>query len=297
MTVAISLKVHDGLVLAADSASTLSGVDPAGGQSGVANVYNNANKIFNLKKGLPIGGMAWGLGGIGGASIATLAKDLRMRFAGDDRDHPEWKLNEDAYTIEDVATKAREFLYEECYKPFAKGSTSNPSLNLSFAVAGYSAHASAAEVYHVEIVSGKCGPPRRMVGVDDPAQIVWEGQPEAISRLLLGYDPALGSVLQKNLGVPANQVDRAVGVIEQALSTPLIHPAMPIQDAIDLAEFLVNLTIGYLRFKPGAPTVGGLVEVAAITKHEGFKWIKRKHYFGRRLNPDDFGRELETEED
>ena len=55
MTVGLSLKVHDGLVLAADSAQSMIGLD-ANGRSTVFNVYNNANKVFNLYKGLPIGG-------------------------------------------------------------------------------------------------------------------------------------------------------------------------------------------------------------------------------------------------
>lgn len=38
-----------------------------------------------------------------------------------------------------------------------------------------------------------------------------------------------------------------------------VHPSMPIKDAIDIAEYLVNCTIG-------------------------FKWIARKHYFSRDLN-------------
>jgi hypothetical protein len=192
MTIAISLKVNDGLVLAADSASTLSGIDPAGGPSGVSNVYNNANKIYSLRKGLPIGGMAWGVGGIGGSSILTLAKDLRQRLAGNDRDCPEWKLNEDTYTIEEVAAKSREFLYEERYRPLMKDGNAPASNYMGFAVAGYSAHASSPEVYHVEISGGTSNPPECTISVDDPAQIVWEGQPEAIRRLLLGDDPTLG---------------------------------------------------------------------------------------------------------
>ena len=60
---------------------------------------------------------------------------------------------------------------------------------------------------------------------------------------------------------------------------------MPIQDAIDLAEFLVDLTIKYVRFSAGAQTVGGPIEIAAITKHEKFKWIHRKHYYDADLNP------------
>ena len=59
---------------------------------------------------------------------------------------------------------------------------------------------------------------------------------------------------------------------------------MPIQDAIDLAEFLVELTIKWSRFTPGPPTVGGPIEIAAITRHEGFKWIRRKQYYSPELN-------------
>jgi len=62
---------------------------------------------------------------------------------------------------------------------------------------------------------------------------------------------------------------------------------MPLIDAIELAEFLVDLTIKFTRFLPEAKMVGGPIEVAAISKYEGFRWIKRKHYFDRALNPED----------
>jgi hypothetical protein len=84
MTVALSIKVHDGLVLASDSAATIYASDQDGNLATV-NVYNNANKVFNLRRGLPIGGMVWGAGSIGRASIATLAKDLRLRLEGQER--------------------------------------------------------------------------------------------------------------------------------------------------------------------------------------------------------------------
>jgi hypothetical protein len=95
----------------------------------------------------------------------------------------------------------------------------------------------------------------------------------------------LPEVLSTNLGVPTAQMPAVMQVIDAALNTPLWIPPMPIQDAIDLAEFLVDLTIKWKRFTPGAPTVGGPIEIAAITKHEGFKWIRRKHYYSRDLNP------------
>lgn len=50
---------------------------------------------------------------------------------------------------------------------------------------------------------------------------------------------------------------------------------MPIQDAIDLAPYLVETTIGFIRFSvPRPKTGGGPIEIAAITKHEGFQWVQ-----------------------
>jgi hypothetical protein len=60
---------------------------------------------------------------------------------------------------------------------------------------------------------------------------------------------------------------------------------MPFQDALDLAEFMVDATIKMTRFVPGASIVGGPIELAGITKHEGFKWVRRKHYYSASLNP------------
>jgi hypothetical protein len=93
VTIAISLKVNDGVVLAADSASTLIEQDEEGRPTDVVNVYDNANKVFNLLKGTPVGAITWGTGSIGPASISTLAKDLRRRFAGQDPDHADWKID------------------------------------------------------------------------------------------------------------------------------------------------------------------------------------------------------------
>ena len=63
MTVCVGVAVHDCLVFAADSASTLIGPNPAApGQSAVLNVYRHGNKVFNLYKKLPIAAMTCGMG-------------------------------------------------------------------------------------------------------------------------------------------------------------------------------------------------------------------------------------------
>jgi hypothetical protein len=280
VTVAITLKVHDGLVLAADSAQTLA--DQGGG---VMNVYNHANKIANMRKGLPIGLISWGAGSIGNASIATVAKDLRRRFDGHDPDHRDWKLEPESYALKEVAEKTRTYLYDELYRAAFGGWENKP--DLGFVVAGYSAGAPLGEAYHVVVRNGGCGQPQGLMEGEE-CGVYWDGQPDPITRLIRGAGSELATVLGENLGVPAEQVAPAAQAIYDALNWPVVWPSMPIQDAIDLAEFLVAVTINFYRFGPGAPTVGGAIESAAITKHEGFKWVKRKHYFSHEFNREDF---------
>lgn len=284
MTIAISLKVNDGLVLAADSASTLMSRGPSGEPQGVVNVYNNANKVFNLRKVLPVGAITWGSGSIGVSSISTLAKDLRLRFAGRDEAHKDWHIDPEAYSIEEIAKRVREFMFEDRYVKATKDWPDGlEKPDLGFIIAGYSPGHELAEEYEIHLASGECPEPE-LVRPKDQSGVSWNGQPEAISRLILGFGTELHVALKERLGIPDDQLRPAVEALQGALTADLVQPAMPFQDAIDLAEFLVDLTINYSRFDTGAPTVGGPIEIAAISKHEGFKWIKRKHYYEQGFN-------------
>ena len=115
--------------------------------------------------------------------------------------------------------------------------------------------------------------------------MTWNGSPEAITRLLFGTSTLTRTVLA-NVGL----ADQALLIMEAMQSqqvAPLIQAAMPIEDAADFAEYLVDTTVRFVRFMPGADTVGGPIEVAAITKHEGFKWLRGKHYYSRDLHPEE----------
>ena len=281
-TIAISLKVHEGVVLASDSASTLSAQE--NGNTTVVNVYNNANKIVNLHKGLPLGILTWGGGSIGPVAITTIFKDLRCMFSGTMKGPGEedWSLNPDNYTVADVATKVRRYIYEELYVP-AYGSWPEPP-GIGMIVAGFSSDGQHAEEYQINMEGSGCPEPQLLRHGPDCGMTVG-GQPDTIMRLVFGVDPKLPQVMEHVLGIPGPQVPQAVSLIQQNLQLPLVQDAMPFQDALDLGEFLVDATIKMTRFLPGAPTVGGPVEVAGITKHEGFKWVQRKHYYPVSLNP------------
>ena len=282
MTIAITLKVHEGVVLASDSASTLSAQE--NGQTIVVNVYDNANKIVNLHKGLPLGILAWGGGSIGPVSLTTIFKDLRCMFAGATKGpgDEDWTLNPDNYSVEDVATKVRKYIFEELYTNEYGGWPDPPGIGM--VVAGFSSDGQHAEEYQISM-EGTVSPDPHLLRPGAECGMTVGGQQDTIMRMVMGIDSRLGAVLQQHLGVPANQVAQAVGILQQNLQLPVIQDAMPFQDALDLGEFLVDATIKMTRFLPGAPTVGGPIEVAGITKHEGFKWVRRKHYYPASLNP------------
>ena len=275
MTIAVAIKVRDGIVLAADSATTL-----ASG-AGVANVYDHANKIVNLCKGKPIGFMTWGLGGFGSANIAMLAKDFREEVWPD-------KFN-GSYTVEGVASELKDFL-------MPIGAATLPDVpegqrGFGFLVAGdapgHTAGDAWGHVWKVEVdaITGDWSEPEEVLPGEDG--IIWYGQPQWLQRLILGVDfDAAAVALVDRLGLDANLLPVILGAIRDEAQAAFHHPAMPIQDVINLGGFLVEVTKGAVMFAPGAPTVGGPTEIAAITKHEGFKWVSRKHYFDRILNPE-----------
>ncbi len=277
MTISVAIKIHDGVVLASDSASTLTGVYE--NTVYVRNIYNNGNKIFNLYKGLPIGAITWGLGNIGPASIATLAKDFRQLIS---TPGGAWEINKSNYSMKEVVDKFQQFFFIDKYqKEVAEPSAGT---DIGFYLAGYSSDAPLAEIWLLRTENGQVMNPEIVLSSDQTAAL-WNGDPEAITRLYLGYSTYLPEIL-KMANIPDAKMNEIMNLCQQHLKTPFIEPPMPIQDAIDLASFLVETTIRFKKFGPGHNTVGGPIEIAAITKHEGFKWIKRKYYFEDSLNPE-----------
>lgn len=66
--------------------------------------------------------------------------------------------------------------------------------------------------------------------------------------------------------------------------------SLPKDELAAMAEALVNLTKFRRRVSTDEENVAGPVDVAVITKGDGFIWVKRKHYFDPKLNPRTMGR-------
>lgn len=74
--------------------------------------------------------------------------------------------------------------------------------------------------------------------------------------------------------------------IKKAYTDPLLNTVFNLdkEDMANMAESFISLTSLVRRMQPGQETVGGPVDVAVISKGDGFVWINRKHYFKPELN-------------
>ena len=179
--------------------------------------------------------------------------------------------------MEEVATKVHEFFAE-------KAKDGDFKFFLQLRICGYSAGRPLPEVWQVGLQDGTCPAPVVIQG-EQPIGTLWNGEFEAMDRIILGRGTNFVAAATTVLGFDQEKAAEVRDKISEQLYQQLILAAAPIQDAIDLARFMVETTKGFIRFSVNRPkTVSGPTEIAAITKHEGFRWVQRKYFFPRDLN-------------
>lgn len=89
-------------------------------------------------------------------------------------------------------------------------------------------------------------------------------------------------------------VNKYQSSVKNIINEKHVHPLMNAvsqlskEDLAEMSESLVYMTYLKRRFSMGEESVGGPVDVAIITKGDGFIWIKRKHYFDPEINQNYF---------
>ena len=112
-----------------------------------------------------------------------------------------------------------------------------------------------------------------------------------MKRSLKKKDPKIGAELKKlispNVDKLKTQLFQDWKSRQEHYWRPVVQivATLPKDELASMAEALVNLTKFRRRVTTVPETVGGPIDVAVITKGDGFVWIKRKHYFTGELNP------------
>lgn len=137
-----------------------------------------------------------------------------------------------------------------------------------------------------------------MEGVDpDLAAFVLKSTDDAFSE---GFGKVLELVeaLEPSLSTHVRSLVPQLGELVRALrddltgaqtryAEPVINniASLPKDELAAMAEAFVNLTKFRRRVTIERETVGGPIDVAVVTKGDGFIWVRRKHYFDPALNP------------
>jgi hypothetical protein len=272
VTICVNIRVAEGLVLAADSATILRGdiQTPQGVQKNqLLQTFDFATKVAQVGD-LPMGVMTWGLGSLDSRSIQSLVQEFEFDYEPAGR-----------FRVEDVANDLLAFIMARYDAAFPAPSPAN---GLGLFVGGFSDGEFFSTQYAIELPGQRTwravrpdAPPRRDFGAN------WFGAADALERLILGYDRgALQQLVAR--GADATIVQKWVS--DNVSSLPLIFDGMPLQDAIDFAEWATTVVIGRWRFGIGAQLVGGDVDIAVI-RPRSFQWAQRKRWSLRGEGNDD----------
>ncbi len=282
MSLGIAFKGPEGIVLAADSRVTLmaikpipvppaavAGAPPPPTAALLPAAYDNAIKLLKVKGQDYVGAITYGAGSIGQAAPRTASSYL-----------PEFEAslaNSPRLTVQEFSQRLGDFFLQQwsaAGMPVGAGAT-----DMVFLIGGYDdENAAYGRVFQLAIPSAPVPQEAIPIGVFGA---VWGGQREITDRIVQGFDPNLPIIAQDALGIdPANRNPNLEQELKNKLTLPIPWQFLPLQDCVDLSIFLVRATITMQKWLVDIRGVGGAVDVATVTRTEGFKVVQQKQVAG-----------------
>jgi hypothetical protein len=259
MTLIVSLRIPDGIVIAGDSLASMMAqmvlqtdvevLCPDCGHKHIipvnlpappipATTFSFAQKIFPFLKKYGIG--TYGLGMLLGKSTYYIVREFEQTMSANVNLR---KIN----GVTDVANEIGKHIHDLLRKQLeSEGQTldmiPNDATILGFQVVGYDK----GEPKTIEVNIGKTV---TQVEHIDKAGCTISGQPHV--------SQAIWSLYKNPTQAPAFNV-------------------FSLQDAIAYAEFLINTTAAHQQFSQTMPNVGGEIDIALVTPFNDFQWIRQK---------------------
>ena len=254
MSLVIAVKGTEGVVLSADSRLTLTT------ESGIPATFDNATKLLTFRDPHSwVGALTYGIATIGGQTPHSLIPEFEANL-GDQR-----------LTVYEYATRLSAFFQGGW---IASGAVSTGD-NANFYVGGYDINEPYGRIYYFGI-------PNLPAPVEySPNQfgMSWGGQFNIVNRIILGHDPQLLPIVSQHLGLTPQQqhsLNTVLGKLEYAIP----YQTLALQDCIDLATYLIRATVSAQGLASELRGVGGQIDVATITRMEGFQWVQKKEIRG-----------------
>ncbi len=268
MTLIVSLRIPDGIVIAGDSLSTMVGQGQLEAAIGVscpacghqheiqgklpmppvaATTFSYAQKVFPFCGKFGVG--TFGVGLLAGKSIYFAMRLIEQQLK---------KSKASFKGVTEAAQKIGDEIHNLLKEQLQLENTSVDTLpedqfHIGFHVVGYDD----TKPKTVEVYVGKEVRPR----VQEELGCTYSGNGEVVQAVW--------------------------GLYKTHPESQPPYQVFSLQDAIDYAEFLIRTTIAHQRFSQTIPNVGGDIDIALVTPFDGFRWIRQK----------DLGKLLEGKQD
>ncbi|HLG28798.1 MAG TPA: hypothetical protein VI387_01190, partial [Candidatus Brocadiales bacterium] len=241
MSIAAAYLVSEGLVLGADSSTTVKVSTPQG--AGVVQLLTHSQKVFEVGNDSRLGICTWGAGSIGNISHRTIVAQLADKI-------------DNETTVEDAAKELVNIV-----EPALKKTTTD---FVGYYMGGWDPKSHEPACFHIEI--------RQDLKKIEPfplGQCSFSGNPIFFQRVFRGFDPRLQDNLRNELKrvlsntLPEN-FDTVFNEAFEKVSAPLATIGfrdLPIREAIDYVYSYLHITIKAEKFKFGPPTCGGPIEI------------------------------------
>lgn len=277
MSVVIIVKVSEGLVLGADSASTLQGnlLGPdKKTQQVTLKTFMNARKLLQIGD-FPIGVLNWGSAYIGARTIDSLIREWEHDAYWQSREayYKNGDGAKEQYQVKTCAEGLLRHISGKYTEEFRNSGTQEKPI-VGIIVAGYSDKAFFPEIWRFVLpfdLNKEIHDQRPDIDGKPNFGATWYGMTDAIVRLHFGRDDRLIKLLTEKYGIDEKEILEILKPFEYQIP----FGVMPLQDAIEYAHYMLSVTLGRFRFVLGAELCGGDIDIAAITQKK-FDWISKK---------------------
>jgi hypothetical protein len=251
MSIAAAYLVSEGVVLGADSSTTVSI------KGGVVQLLDHSQKVFEVGENSRLGVCTWGAGNLGKTSHRTIVAQLA--------DNVNLKT-----TVEEATNKLSELVAPIVDKeniPF-----------VGYYLGGWDSESHEPSCFRIDFKPKEVTKEALKLGL-----CAFSGNASFFTRVFRGFDPLLkvnlkGELKNKLGNVPEN-FDTIFDEVFNRISIPLLTAGfqdLPIREAIDFVYSYLHITVKAEKFKFGAPTCGGPIEVGFVSSDRCFRWVRHK---------------------
>ena len=234
----------------------------------IPSYFDNARKLLTIKSQPYVGVVTYGAGAIGQSEPRT-AHGYMPEFEAHLSTVCEAEASERLATRR-IAQELGTFFTQQWIDAGMPNPAVPPMQQMVFLVGGFDDGEPYGHIYRLQVPNSPDPVEKTDFGV------TYGGQNELVARLLGGTDLRALQLTKDHLGLDDAQTAGLADLWRQNLGLPIPYQFLPLQDCVDLSEFMVSMTTIVQTWMFGIRGVGGQVDVATITRTEGLREIRQK---------------------